>query len=99
MRLTQQARQELRERTARGEASIDAAWSKRPRNAEDREAAASDVVVEVLTALFGPAGSCKPGGPVLYNEAALLLAEGFLGRALRAYRGDAEDYVHGEEVA
>lgn len=60
---------------------------------EDRETYAADVISDVLTALFGPAGTTTHDGAITHNVDAQLKAEFLLARALDSYRGDAEDYV------
>ena len=65
---------------------------------EDRETYAKDVISDVLTALFGPAGTFKKAsdgdGWVLYpNEFALNEARRVIEEAFRSYEGDAEDYA------
>jgi hypothetical protein len=61
---------------------------------EDRETAAADIISDVLTALFGPAGITQAGAfGVTYDADAIGNAEALLDRALRSYHGDAEDYI------
>lgn len=57
----------------------------------DRETAASDIIADILTAIYGPAGAWRDGR-IEMNDAALLNARQLLDRALRSYEGDAEDY-------
>lgn len=64
---------------------------------EDRETCASDAIADILTALFGPAGTSSCGGAISYDQAALDKAQDFLAHALDSYRGDAEDYTREPE--
>jgi len=59
---------------------------------EDRETAASDAVSDILTALFGPAGTDSIGNGITLDPFALNEARRVAENALRSYEGDAEDY-------
>jgi hypothetical protein len=64
---------------------------------EDPETDASDVISDVLTALYGPAGMRKPSGGFLYRKDEWGAAEALLDRAFHSWQGDAEDYYLKEE--
>lgn len=65
----------------------------------DTETAAADIVSDVLTFLFGPAGAHRigpqyaNGHEVKPDEYALNEARRFIERAMRSYEGDMEDYT------
>jgi hypothetical protein len=60
----------------------------------DPETAASDAISDILTELFGPAGTYgEDYRTIKYNDEALENARALLDRALRSYAGDAEDYT------
>lgn len=61
----------------------------------DRETTASDVISNILTALFGAAGYDDPfrgEGGVRYDLARMERAQALLDRAYNSWWGDAEDY-------
>lgn len=59
----------------------------------DPETDASDVISDMLTALYGPEGWHDEEGRYHPNGDAHQQAMGLLDRALRSYEGDAEDYT------
>ena len=70
--------------------------------AEELETAASDTISDILTAVFGAAGTSRPWADgevrsgneaVTYRERAIERAQGLLAHALRSWEGDAEDYT------
>lgn len=70
---------------------------------EDRETAASDAISDILTALFGPAGTYSNPehgiGKLNPNEFALNEARRLVEHAFRSWEGDAEDYTEVPEVS
>ena len=71
---------------------------------EERETQARNIVSDILTALFGPAGYCEwieasdsessyRGARVVLDEERGGLARTFLDMALESWEGDAEDYT------
>lgn len=65
--------------------------------ANDPETDASDVVSNILTALFGPAGVSTLGGSIEPREFAVNEARRFIERAFSSWEGDAEDYTRKPE--
>lgn len=66
-----------------------------PVHPEDRESAASDAISDILTAMYGPAGTTVESDgryQVVLNGKTLDKARELLDHALRSYEGDAEDY-------
>jgi hypothetical protein len=59
---------------------------------DDRRTYACDAVSDILSALFGAAGSFTPDGKPQYDWDQIGAARNFLDSALRSYEGDAEDY-------
>lgn len=62
-----------------------------PVHEDDIEAAASDAISDILTALYGPAGTWSDHFHARQN--AREAARNLLDRAYRSYDGDAEDYT------
>jgi hypothetical protein len=64
--------------------------------AEDAETTASDLISDILTALFGPAGFADAEGDTTdgpnYEK-----AKSFLDSAFTSWEGDAEDYTREEQ--
>lgn len=87
----------LDRRTSTGERAILLAESRAPWDDEEREQYATDVISDILTALFGPAGISTVGGSITMREDAVENAKALLNRALRSWEGDAEDYTRRPE--
>ena len=64
---------------------------------EEPDTAASDLISDILTALFGPAGTYTFGGERNDDGDAGQNAQAFLDRAFRSWEGDAEDYTREPE--
>lgn len=66
---------------------------------EERETQARDIVADILSALFGPAGYCvfhplnEQPAKIVLDEERGTLARTFLDMALDSWEGDAEDYT------
>lgn len=96
--LTSYAQELLDRRLAAGRRAIDNFNT----DGEDDDTAAKDLVSDILTALFGPAGKFTPrsDGSTFKEElddAACDNARAFVLAALDSYFGDAEDYIEKEE--
>lgn len=95
--LSPDSRDSFFKRKNRGDLLITTAWSREVTGPEDREAAATDGISDILTALFGRAGDWSARdesgvGIIHYNAMAISNAAALLNRALESYKGDAEDY-------
>lgn len=90
--LTHESRRTLSRRVRRGERAI----ALHPDDL-DRETRASDIVSDILTALFGPAGTYTFGGSRNDDGDAGQNAQDFLDAAFRSWEGDAEDYIREPE--
>ncbi len=80
----------------------DGPWSSLE-SANDPETAASDAISDILTGLFGPAGTISyTEGDTRYEfnfrDEAIEAATRLLADAMESWRGDAEDYIDGEAV-
>ena len=89
------------ERATKGAKLIEQTWG-RPVEDEERESAAKDAVSDILTSLFGAAGSYFDPGPgkpwaLRPNELALNDARAFIERAFESWVGDAEDYAEADD--
>jgi len=96
--LEQHAQETLERRQRLGNEILALAWRDPFTNDEDRELAAKDAISDVLTAVFGPAGTTifpeLPGtGQTVVDDKAKNDAAALLLAALDSYLGDAEDYV------
>lgn len=92
MKLTVEAQRTLDRRKEIGESCIALA---NIGGGEEPETGASDAISDILTALFGPAGTNVPEGDSWteeYNAGALEEARHLLDHALASYEGDVEDY-------
>ncbi len=71
----------------------DGPWSSRE-SADDPETAAADAISDILTAVFGPAGTYT-GEETLRRDRdeAVEAAAALLFHALQSWKGDAEDYI------
>jgi hypothetical protein len=95
--LEPEAQAKLDTRRDRGETMLAVTWAPYVPEGDDRESAAADAISDILTAVFGPAGvripkTTEDGTPyvsVMYDTE----AGAMLGRALRSYEGDHEDYT------
>jgi hypothetical protein len=89
---------QLNERKAVGNQCIGiAAGDARTVTPDERETYASDAVADILTALFGPAGSyvVRDDAPSqrVWSKDKLAEARAFLDRCYRSWEGDSEDYT------
>lgn len=99
VRLTRDARRALSGRQLTGDQCINTAYGPHGvPEGEDRETYAKDAISDILTALFGPAGTMKEtsdgdGWIPVPNEFALNEARRVVEESFRCYEGDTEDYI------
>lgn len=89
--LDKESQEILDRRACHGERMLIQVWGRALLNDEDREAAGSDAISNIFTALFGPAGAFV-NGAMKDNDEARENARRLVRRALGSYFGDAEDY-------
>lgn len=64
---------------------------------EEPETVASDLISDILTALYGPAGTHSVGGSLTPNHDAIEKANELIARAFVSWTGDAEDYTEADD--
>lgn len=103
--LDNESKSKLGQRVSRGKQLIGSAWGTTwdEMHPEDRESASKDAISDILTALFGHAGTAVFGEPdaegfrtfarIEPNGSSPEAAQALLDAAMRSYQGDAEDYI------